>query len=79
MFQLFRSRRPFVAEITDAMGNEIFTVLFYNKAITALLCKYVLTPFISGSTAILAYQQFHLCRSEWQGGRRSPQTLASLA
>jgi uncharacterized protein YxjI len=26
MFQLFRSRRPFVAEITDAMGNEIFTV-----------------------------------------------------
>uniref|UniRef100_A0A0D3FZR1 Phospholipid scramblase n=1 Tax=Oryza barthii TaxID=65489 RepID=A0A0D3FZR1_9ORYZ len=24
--QLFRSRRPFVAEITDAMGNEIFTV-----------------------------------------------------
>ncbi|KAF0892281.1 hypothetical protein E2562_014851 [Oryza meyeriana var. granulata] len=24
--QLLRSRRPFVAEITDAMGNEIFTV-----------------------------------------------------
>lgn len=28
MFQLLRTRRPFVAEITDAMGNEIFKVMF---------------------------------------------------
>jgi hypothetical protein len=28
MFQLLRTRRPFVAEITDAMGNETFKVIF---------------------------------------------------
>jgi hypothetical protein len=28
MVQLLRTRRPFVAEITDAMGREIFTVRF---------------------------------------------------
>jgi hypothetical protein len=28
MVQLLRTRRPFVAEITDAMGKEIFTVRF---------------------------------------------------
>jgi hypothetical protein len=35
MVQLLRSRRPFVAEITDAMGNKIFTVRFQQ----ALCCS----------------------------------------
>jgi len=32
MFQLLRTRRPFVAEITDAMGNEIFKVIFLQAS-----------------------------------------------
>jgi hypothetical protein len=32
--QLLRTRRPFVAEITDAMGNEIFKVIFLQANVT---------------------------------------------
>jgi hypothetical protein len=31
IIQLLRTRRPFVAEFTDAMGNEIFTVRFSKR------------------------------------------------
>jgi hypothetical protein len=39
IFQLLRSRRPFVAEFTDAMGNEIFTVRF--QMIDVFCCNYI--------------------------------------
>ena len=77
IFQLLRSRRPFVAEFTDAMGNEIFTVRF-QQMVDVFHCKYIIRNLLrisilmlwilgSGPPAILAHQQLHLCRSGWQG------------
>jgi hypothetical protein len=64
MFQLLRTRRPFVAEITDAMGNEIFKVTFLQANLT-LLEIYLIVLSGLGSQAILVDQQLNLCRSRW--------------
>jgi hypothetical protein len=64
MFQLLRTRRPFVAEITDAMGNEIFKVTFLQANLT-LLEIYLIILSGLGSQAILVDQQLNLCRSRW--------------
>ncbi|KAL5214544.1 hypothetical protein ABZP36_003696 [Zizania latifolia] len=55
--QLLRSRRPFVAEITDAMGNEIFTVRrpfwFINSSIYAE---------VNGKEVGVVHRRWHLWR-----------------
>ncbi|KAK1613994.1 hypothetical protein QYE76_019511 [Lolium multiflorum] len=55
--QLLRSRRPFVAEFTDAMGNEIFTVRrpfwFINSSIYAE---------VDGKEVGVVHRRWHLWR-----------------
>uniref|UniRef100_A0A453CVI7 Phospholipid scramblase n=1 Tax=Aegilops tauschii subsp. strangulata TaxID=200361 RepID=A0A453CVI7_AEGTS len=57
VFQLLRSRRPFTAQFTDAMGNEIFTVRrpfwFINSSIYAE---------VDGKEVGVVHRRWHLWR-----------------
>ncbi|THG09870.1 hypothetical protein TEA_008689 [Camellia sinensis var. sinensis] len=66
--QLLRSRRPFVAYITDAMGNELFRVRTLCTIIAIHFVYYCCCSFraylilLLGSKALLVDNQLNLCR-----------------